>query len=126
MHDFNSDLHFMDNSHEIFYENAMWDFMGSGCPFTGPAVYLLSASEVLREHFWEVYDRDCHTVKPDCWLAPWNTPETCLLIALAANITESPSEKGTLAPVILEALSWAGRLDDAMEVSPGFMDGPLI
>ena len=80
-----------------------------------------------RAHFWEVYDNHTHGIKPDCWRASWNTPETRLLIALAARIAGEPEAGAApLAPVIMDALAWGQRLDEAMGFSPYEPEDPLI
>lgn len=120
-------LTFLGAAHEKFYDDTLRDLEGAEGPHTRPMVYLLAASDVLRAHFWEVYDNHAHGVKPGCWRASWNTPETRLLIALAAKIAGEPEAGAApLAPVIADALAWAGRLDEAMGFSGYEPEEPLM
>ena len=112
-------LTFLGAAHEQFYDDILRDLEGAEGPHTRPVVYLLAASDVLRAHFWEVYDNHTHSIKPGCWRASWNTPETRLLIALAARIAGEPEAGAApLAPVMMDALAWGQKLDEAM----GFSD----
>ena len=99
-------LSFVGTAHEKFYDDMLKDLEGAEGPHTRPMVYLLAASDVLRAHFWEVYDNHAHGIKPGCWRASWNTPETRLLIALAARLAGEPEAGAApLAPVIVDALA---------------------
>ena len=118
-------LTFVGTAHEKFYDDILRDLEGAEGPHTRPVVYLLAASDILRAHFWEVYDNHTHGIKPGCWRASWNTPETPLLIALAAKMAGEP-EAAPLAPVIADALAWAGKLDETMGFSPYEPEDPLI
>ena len=118
-------LTFVGTAHEQFYDDTLRDLEGAEGPHTRPMVYLLAASDILRAHFWEVYDNRAHGIKPGCWRASWNTPETRLLIALAAKMAGEP-EAAPLAPVIADALAWAGKLDETMGFSPYEPEDPLI
>ena len=118
-------LTFVGTAHEKFYDDILRDLEGAEGPHTRPVVYLLAASDILRAHFWEVYDNHTHGIKPGCWRASWNTPETRLLIALAAKMAGEP-EAAPLAPVIADALAWAGKLDETMGFSPYEPEDPLI
>ena len=118
-------LTFVGTAHEQFYDDTLRDLEGAEGPHTRPVVYLLAASDVLRAHFWEVYDNRAHGIKPGCWRASWNTPETRLLIALTAKMAGEP-EAAPLAPVIADALAWAGKLDETMGFSPYEPEDPLI
>ena len=118
-------LTFVGTAHEKFYDDILRDLEGAEGPHTRPVVYLLAASDILRAHFWEVYDNHTHGIKPGCWRASWNTPETRLLIALAAKMAGEP-EAAPLAPVIADALAWAGKLDETMGSSPYEPEDPLI
>ena len=111
-------LTFVGTAHEKFYDDILKDLEGAEGPHTRP---------ILRAHFWEVYDNHAHGIKPGCWRASWNTPETRLLIALAARIAGEPEAGAApLAPVMMDALAWGQKLDEAM----GFYDyepkDPLI
>ena len=120
-------LTFVGTAHEQFYDDTLRDLEGAEGPHTRPMVYLLAASDILRAHFWEVYDNRAHGIKPGCWRASWNTPETRLLIALAAKIAGEPEAGAApLAPVIADALTGAGKLDEAMGFSPYEPEDPLI
>lgn len=120
-------LTFVGTAHEKFYDDTLKDLEGAEGPHTRPVVYLLAASDVLRAHFWEVYDNHTHGIKPDCWRASWNTPETRLLIALAALIGgEAEAGAAPLAPVIADALAWAGKLNESMGFSDYEPDEPFI
>ena len=118
-------LTFVGTAHEKFYDDTLRDLEGAEGPHTRPVVYLLAASDILRAHFWEVYDNHTHGIKPGCWRASWNTPETRLLIALTAKMAGEP-EAAPLAPVIADALAWAGKLDETMGFSPYEPEDPLI
>ena len=118
-------LTFVGTAHEKFYDDILRDLEGAEGPHTRPVVYLLAASDILRAHFWEVYDNHTHGIKPGCWRASWNTPETRLLIALTAKMAGEP-EAAPLAPVIADALAWAGKLDETMGFSPYEPEDPLI
>ena len=118
-------LTFVGTAHEKFYDDILRDLEGAEGPHTRPVVYLLAASDILRAHFWEVYDNHTHGIKPGCWRASWNTPETRLLIALAAKMAGEP-EAAPLAPVIADALAWAGQLEETMGFSPYEPEDPLI
>ena len=100
---------------------------GAEGPHTRPIVYLLAASDVLRAHFWEVYDNHTHSIKPGCWRASWNTPETRLLIALAARLAGEPEAGAApLVPVMIDALAWGQKLDEAMGFSDYEPEDPLM
>ena len=118
-------LTFVGTAHEKFYDDILRDLEGAEGPHTRPVVYLLAASDILRAHFWEVYDNHTHGIKSGCWRASWNTPETRLLIALTAKMAGEP-EAAPLAPVIADALAWAGKLDETMGFSPYEPEDPLI
>ena len=118
-------LTFVGTAHEKFYDDILRDLEGAEGPHTRPVVYLLAASDILRAHFWEVYDNHTHGIKPGCWRASWNPPEPRLLIALAAKMAGEP-EAAPLAPVIADALAWAGKLDETMGFSPYEPEDPLI
>ena len=120
-------LTFVGTAHEKFYDEILRNLEGAEGPHTRPVVYLLAASDILRAHFWEVYDNHTHGIKPDCWRASWNTPETRLLIALAA-LTAGEPEAGAapLAPVIADALAWAGKLNESMRFSDYEPEEPFI
>lgn len=120
-------LTFVGTAHEQFYDDTLRDLEGAEGPHTRPVVYLLAASDILRAHFWEVYDNHTHGIKSGCWRASWNTPETRLLIALAAKIAGEPEAGAApLAPVVADALAWAGKLDEAMGFFPYEPEDPLI
>ena len=120
-------LTFLGAAHEQFYDDILRDLEGAEGPHTRPMVYLLAASDILRAHFWEVYDNRAHGIKPGCWRASWNTPETRLLIALAARIAGEPEAGAApLAPVIADALVWAGKLNESMRFSGYEPDEPFI
>ena len=119
-------LTFLGAAHEQFYDDILRDLEGAEGPHTRPMVYLLAASDILRAHFWEVYDNRAHGIKPG-GRASWNTPETRLLIALAARIAGEPEAGAApLAPVMMDALAWGQRLDEAMGFSPYEPEDPLI
>ena len=120
-------LTFVGTAHEQFYDDILRELEGAEGPHTRPVVYLLAASDILRAHFWEVYDNHVHGIKPGCWRASWNTPETRLLITLAAKIAGEPEAGAApLALVIADALAWAGKLDEAMGFSGYEPEDPLI
>ena len=57
-------LTFVGTAHEQFYDDTLRDLEGAEGPHTRPMVYLLAASDILRAHFWEVYDNRAHGIKP--------------------------------------------------------------
>ena len=120
-------LTFVGTVHEQFYDDILRDLEGAEGPHTRPVVYLLAASDILRAHFWEVYDNHTHSIKPGCWRTSWNTPETRLLIALAARLAGEPEAGAApLVPVMMDALAWGQKLDEAMGFSDYEPEDPLI
>lgn len=115
-------LRFVDEYHQAFYEYTLQDLEGCEGPYTRIIVYLLSASAVTREYFWEAYSNRIHGIRPNCWRASWQTPESRLLIALACmlsgDLSATVAAGGTLAPAIIDALYWSDNVDAIMGNAP--------
>lgn len=112
-------LHFRDAEHEKFYHYIIHDLEGDEGYYTRLIVYLLGASPVTRTHFWDAYDGCTQCIRSGCWRESWNTPESRLVIALAAVLTcdiEAPAAaSGTLVPCIVDAYQWSDTLYAAIE-----------
>lgn len=115
-------LRFVDKYHQAFYEYTLLDLEGCEGPFTRIIVYLLSASTVTREHFWETYSNRTHSIRAACLGADWQTLESRLIIALACMLSDDSSAVtascGTLAPAIVDALYWSDKVDAIMGNDP--------
>lgn len=104
-----------DKAHEEFFHYMIHDLEGDEAPYTRLVVYVLAANPVARAHFWDIYNNHGHIIRPGCWVAEWNTPESRLVIALAAmlsgDLVSAAASTGTLAPCIVDALVWSDYLD---------------
>lgn len=104
---------FTDPAHKAAYEKEVRELEGREGPYTRVLLYLLTADPVTREHLWEIMDTDCHgyDIRSECLDAPWLTPEARLLVALAAGIAgdicAERAGRGTVAPVVVDAMRWA-------------------
>lgn len=107
-----------DKAHEDFYRYMLRDLEGAEGPYTKLIVYLLAAHPLTRKNFWAIYDNHSHCIKSGCWGAGWNTPESRLVIALAAMLSEDLSAPAasaeTLAPCVVDALVWSDYIDSSV------------
>lgn len=104
--------------HKAFFDHMIHDLEGAEGPYTRLIVALLSGCPITRQHFWEIYNNHFHCIKPDCWDAGWNTPESHLVIALAAmlsgDLDSATAASGTLAPSIVDAFVWSDYIDSTV------------
>lgn len=104
---------FVDPAHKEAYDKEVRELEGREGPYTNVLLYILTANPVTREHLWEILDTDFHgyDIRPECLDAPWMTPEARFLVALAAaiagDICAERAGRGTVAPIVADAMKWA-------------------
>ena len=81
-------LPFRDAAHESFFEAVVAE-LGDVDDHTKMPVYLLSATQETRDHFYDIYDVERQKIRPGCWEEPWNTPMSKLVIVAALSLTGS-------------------------------------
>ncbi|MCI9458599.1 MAG: hypothetical protein HFE44_16795 [Oscillospiraceae bacterium] len=105
-------LPFRDAAHESFFEAVVAE-LGDVDDHTKMPVYLLSATQETRDHFYDIYDVERQKIRPGCWEEPWNTPMSKLVIVAALSLTgsfEAPIiAHSTILSPLLYAFEWAER-----------------
>lgn len=82
---YKSDFEFPTFEHEHFFYEALLD-LGAYTQTTEEIVFLLGLSLETRRHFWEIFSYQKCTIVDTCKKAPWQTPETRRLIAMAVKL----------------------------------------